>query len=203
MRTTKPISTISFNTPEYLYQKLKELENAGLITFWSFICHEPEDDEGGKKQHQHVYIEPSKMIQTDNIREELKEFDPQNPDKPRGCLKFSSSKFGDWYMYGLHDKRYLASKGQSRKYHYSPDMMIASNADDLTFMARTIDLLSLSPYADMEEAQKQGLDFAQYFRRGTIPLPQVALFERAWYLLMNNATDRGSYKPHDMDIKGD
>jgi len=170
--------------------KLNELVQAKKVSFWSYIKHLPEDDEGGKKEHMHVYIEPSKMIQTDEIREFLKEYDPEHPDKPKGCLKFNSSKFDSWYMYALHDSRYLASKGQSRKYHYMHDDIVASDDDDLIMMARSIDLMSLSPYADMLDAQAHGVTWAEYFMRGTVPLPQVALFERAWNLLLSGTTER-------------
>lgn len=225
MRTRSPISTISFNTPDYLLLKLNELTSSGKISFWSFIMHRPEDDEAGGKDHIHLYIEPSKIVQTDDLRKAFLEYDPQysvsdysedrvllhdNPDdhvvdpdvkivrkkKPRGCLLFRNSKFSDWYLYGLHDKRYLSSKGQSRKYHYSHDDIVSSDYDDLLFLSRSIDLISLSPYADMEEAQRNGVTFAEYFRRGTVPLPQVVLFERAWYLLQNNSADRAGRSSH-------
>ena len=177
-----------------------ELLKAGRISFWAFIVHKPEDDEGGKKEHCHVYIEPSKMLQTDDIKAELKEFDLEHPDKPRGCISFSSSKFDPWYLYALHDKRYLASKGQSRRFHYTHDDIVTSDGDDLHFKARSIDLVSLSPYADMEDAQRQGFTWAEYFSRGTIPLPQVALFERAWNLLLQVKTERADREGHPMDI---
>ena len=48
----------------------------------------------------------------------------------------------------------------------------------------------------MEEAQKLGLTFAEYFARGTIPLPQVKLFETAWHLLIANRTDRNRRPNH-------
>lgn len=200
MRTTKPVSTISFNSPEFLEIKLNELLKAGRISFWSFITHKPEDDEGGNKVHSHLYIEPAKMLQTDDLRAELKEFDPCKPDKPKGCISFNSSKFDHWYLYGLHDKRYLASKGLSRRFHYTHDEMHASDADDLLFKARSIDLVSLSPYADMEDAQRNGLTWAEYFSRGTVPLPQVALFERAWNMLLQVKTERNGRANHPMEV---
>lgn len=200
MRTTKPISTISFNTPEFLKLKLEELLKAGRLSFWAFIVHMPEDDEGGKKEHCHVYVEPSKMLQTDDLKAELKEYDPEHPNKPRGCISFNSSKFDPWYMYALHDKRYLASKSQSRQFHYVHDDIVTSDCDDLLYKARSIDLLSLSPYADMIEAQNRGESWSQYFAKGTVPLPQVALFEKAWNLLFEERTRRNGRKGHPMDI---
>lgn len=201
MRTTKPISTISFNTPDYLRLKLEELRKAGRISFWAFITHQPEDDEGGRKEHNHVYIEPSKMLQTDDLKEQLKEYDPQSPTKPRGCISFVGSRFDPWYMYALHDKRYLASKGQARKFHYLHENIETSDHDDLLYKSRIIDMISLSPYADMEEAIKNGVTWTQYFSRGTVPLPQVALFERAWNLLVANRTHRAGKSGHEMDVE--
>ena len=200
MKTTKPIATISFNTPAFLELKLNELLRAGKISFWAFVPHKPEDDEAGKKEHSHLYVEPSKMMQTDDLKAELKEYDPDHPDKPRGCLTFKSSKFDPWYLYGLHDKRYLASKSQSRKFHYQYEDFITCDPDELLCKVRSIDLVSLSPYADMEEAQRQGFTWAEYFSRGTVPLPQVALFERAWNLLLQVKTERADRQGHPMDI---
>lgn len=199
MRTTKPISTISFNTPAYLKLKLNELLKAGRISFWAYISHMPEDDEGGKKEHCHVYIEPAKMLQTDDIRAEMKEYDPEHPDKPKGCLVFNSSRFDPWYLYALHDKRFLASRGQSRKYHYEYCNMVTSDDDDLTFKVRSIDMVGLSPYADMEDAQKQGITWEEYFARGTVPIQRIIPMERAWYMLIQARTYRGKRKGHPMD----
>lgn len=203
MRTTKPISTISFNTPAYLELKLNELLKAGRISFWVFIPHKGEDDEAGKKDHCHVYIEPAKMLQSDDIKAELKEFDPSNPTKPLGCISFKSSKFDHWYLYGLHDKKYLAMKGQSRQFHYVHDDMVSSDSDDLLFKARSIDMIALSPYADMESAILAGVSWDEYFARGCVPIQQVALYERAWYLLVKNAVERAGRKNHPMDVDED
>lgn len=203
VRTTKPISTISFNTPDYLAIKLSELTQAKILSFWAFIPHLPEDDEGGKKEHIHVYIEPSKMVQTDDIRHELRQPDPNQPDMLLGCLPFKSSNFGNWYLYGLHDPAYLASKGQSRKYHYKHEQIITNDPDNLTFNARSIDMLSISPYQALLDAQSQGLTFSDFFARGTVPLPQLALFERAWNLLAFNITQRNGHENHAMSIDDD
>lgn len=196
VRTTKAISSISFNSKGYLDLKLKEMTRSGIISFWAYIEHLSEDDEGGKKNHIHLFIEPSKIVQTEDIRNEFKEFDATMPDKPRGCLVFTSSKFEHWYMYVKHDKAYLTSKGQSRKFHYQHEDIFSSDFDDLLFKAKSINFLSLSPYADMLEAQGMGLTFCQYFRRGTIPIQQVKLFQASWELLLSDVTDRNDRTNH-------
>lgn len=196
MRTTKPIATISFNSTEYLATKLNELLKAGRISFWAFMPHKPEDDEAGEKPHSHVYVEPSKMLQTDDLRSELWEYDPTHPDKPLGCLKWGSSKFADWYLYALHDKRYLASKGQSRKFHYTHEEFRSSDPDDLLCLARSIDLLSLSPYEDMINAQQNGITWDEYFYRGTVPINLVRSYQEAWFTLLSTTTNRNGRTTH-------
>ena len=200
MKTTLPISTISFNSPEFLAIKLDELATAKILSFWSFIVHHPEDDEGGKKEHIHLYVEPAKSIQTVDLTSELIEFDPDHPEKPKKCISWVKSKFAPWYLYALHDKRYLASQGQSRRFHYSHDEILTSDPDDLHSKAKSIDMLSLSPYADMLEAQSLGLSWAEYFSRGTVPIMQIAQFERAWQTLAQTATDRNGRSDHPMDV---
>lgn len=201
MRTTKPISTISFNTTEFLFLKLCELLKAGRISFWAYVLHEPEDDEGGKKRHHHVYVEPSRMLQTDDLKAELKEFDPSMPDKPLGCLTWNSSKFADWVMYAKHDRSYLAYKGQSRKFEYRWDDFVSSDLDDFTFKVRTIDLTHLTPIQAIREAQVAGFTFAEFFSMGHVPLPQVKFFEQAWNLLASGATYRNDKPNHSMDLE--
>lgn len=197
MRTAKSISTISFNTPDFLKLKLRELTSAGRISFWSFIVHNPEDDEGGKKEHIHLFIEPSKMLQTDDLKQDFAEFDFDKPDKPKTCISFVSSKFNHWYLYSLHDRRYLASKGQSRKFHYVIDDFVSSSYDELLYRVRSIDLLSLSPYADIEDAIDHGLTFQEYFARGTIPIQQIKLYEIAWNLMQSDLLNRNGRKGHE------
>lgn len=199
MKTTKPISTISFNTENFLHDKLTELTRAGIVSFWAYVTHQPEPDEGdegGKKMHYHVYIEPSKSIQTDDIREQFRELDPCKPDKPLGCLKFVRSKFDDWYMYGLHDAKYLASKGQSRTLHYTSSDFISSDDGDFLYMVRSIDMLSLSPYDAMVDAISQGLTFDQFFARGTVSPMQIRNMQLAWSLITQNKTNRNNRTGH-------
>lgn len=201
MKTTQPISTISYNSVSYLKLKLDELRKAHKIAFWAFMPHKPEDDEGGLKDHCHVFIEPACSIQTEELRDEFREFDPAHPDKPFGVLPFKKSKFADWCLYALHDKRYLAMKGQTRRFHYSFDEFYTSDIDNLLFLYRTIDLVSLSPYADMMDAQSQGLSWSEYFMRGTVPIQQLLLFQRAWELLQSNNTFRSDRSNHEIDVE--
>lgn len=195
MKTSKPISTISYNSTEFLAIKLTELYEAGKISFWAFVDHKPEDDEAGLKPHKHVYIEPSALLQTDDIKTFL--IEPQTGSKPLGVLGFVSSNFDNWYMYALHDKAYLASKGQSRTFTYTHDDLLTSDPEWLLCKARQIDLLRLSPYRDMMQAIDDGVSWLEYFARGTVPLPQIRNYEYAWTMLSRSRTYRNN-KTYDL-----
>lgn len=196
MRTTKPIATISFNSPEYLRLKLNELKKAKIISLWHYIEHLPEDDEAGNKKHIHLYIEPSKLLQTEDLGEHFNEFDSSKPDKPKKCLLFRSSKFDDWYMYGLHDTAYLASKGQTRRYKYEHKDFITSDADELYRASKMIDKRSLTPWLDLAEAVEDGLTFADYFQNSGQPIQQINAFGKAFELLLENNTYRANRRTH-------
>lgn len=199
MKTTMPTATISYNSEGYLVQKLNELLNAKIIQFWAYVRHKPEEDE--KKPHAHLYIEPAKSIQTEDLREELREYVPENPDKPLGCLPFGKSKFADWYMYVCHDKIYLASKGQSRKYHYRRDDFVTSDEDYLEELIRNINLLAMTPYQLLNESIEHGDKFGDLIRRGQIPLQQLRNYMTAWQALAGfdvlNRNDRCNHETDD------
>lgn len=200
VKTTKPISTISYNTPSYLRGRLEDLVSNKVLSSWHFIEHIPEDDEAGEKKHIHLYVVPSRLLLTDDLTEKLLEFDPWNPQKPKKCISWRLTKrFGDWYLYALHDKAYLASKGQSRRYHYSFDDVVTSDPDELLFQVREIDLTDTSPYSAIIEAQRNGLTFEQYVARGTIPIQQINNFRTAWCILLQEYTNRNGRNGHNVD----
>lgn len=200
MKTTKPISTISYNTPQYLEYILNDLVKAKIITCWHYVEHLPEDDEGGKKKHIHLYVVPAKLIQTEDITEKLTEIDFENPTKPKKCIPWRNSKrFGDWYLYAIHDRAYLASKGESRRYHYSVDDVRTSDFDELTFAIKEIDLTDTSPYQSIIKAQREGVTFEEFVRRGLVPLPQLRNFEMAWGIMSNTYTYRNGRDGHEID----
>ena len=84
-----PIATISYNSDKYLILKLKQLQKAKVVSSWFFINHIPEDDE--TKAHKHLYIEPAKTIQTEDLRDEFIEPNLKDPSKPFKCLPFEWS----------------------------------------------------------------------------------------------------------------
>lgn len=132
MNTRKPLSTVSYNSEVFLISLLEDLYSKGKICNYMTIYHLKEEDE--TKDHWHVYLEPNKQIDSTKLQSLFNEFDP-NHEKPLGCQPFRFSKVDpefhpdDWILYNLHDPKYLASKGQSRKYHYDLSDVWCADSD--------------------------------------------------------------------------
>ena len=182
MKTSKPFSTISYNTADFLSVKLNDLVNRRKIAFWAYVEHLPEEDE--KKAHKHLYIVPNGQINTDEVLLDiLVEYDPTHPEKPLGCINPKSSKFYDWYMYSIHDVDYLSSKGQSRKYHYRREEVACSDTDYLNEEIHQMDMSKLSKVKALNEAVRNGVPFEELLMRGQIPVQQVYAFQKTYGML--------------------
>lgn len=196
MKTRKTISTISFNTPAFLRLKLEELRKAKIITVWFFISHQPEEDE--KKAHIHLWILPSKTIQTDDLITEFYEKDPDPKQKiPLKCLSFQPcNSFADWYLYALHDPAYLLRKGQKRKYRYSDSDIVCSDRDELERLVSEIDMTEGSAIGRLLDALNDGISFTEYIKRGSVPLQQFSQYKAAWDFLVESGTFRNGRTTH-------
>lgn len=196
MKTSKPFSTISYNSSEFLQVKLNDLVNRRKIAFYGFIEHLPEEDE--KKAHKHLYIVPNGQTNTDEILDYLLELDPKNPDKPLGCIPFHSSKFTDWYLYSVHDKDYLASKGQSRKYSYKKEEVIVSDSDFFNEELHRMDLSKLSKVKALRNAVECGVPFEQMLMTGQIPVQQVYAYKQTYDMILSylDRTQRNGRDTH-------
>lgn len=193
MKTSKPFSTISYNSDEFLTVKLSELVQRRKIEFWTYIEHLPEEDE--KKEHKHLYIVPNGQINTDEVLDFLTELDPKHPDKPLACIRPHSSKFMDWYLYSIHDPDYLASKGQSRRFHYTKDELKCSDTDYLNEEIHQMDMSKLNKTKALKSAAESGQDFATLLLNGQIPIQQVYAYAQA-YDIMTQALNRNGRKTH-------
>ena len=106
MATQKPISTISYNSEEFLKEKLEIWYKAHIIQAYQYIKHKGED---GDKDHIHLRIEPNKKLDPMTLVEDLREF-VVGSDKPLGVRPFRPSKEEDWILYAVHEKKYLDHK---------------------------------------------------------------------------------------------
>ena len=179
MKTARPFSTISYNTDKKLEQTLGELIKKDVICFYAYIEHFPEEDE--KKKHKHLYIVPNGQQQTDQIRKLLEEADPDNPLlPPLGCIDMVSSKFDDWYLYGLHDPCYLESKNQKRKHFYNDDDFKTSNQDSFREKISRIDFSKYRKTQDFVNAIMSGVTFFDMVQKGQVPAPQFMQWKQLY-----------------------
>lgn len=130
MRTSKPVSTISYNTQPFLELKLKELLERRLISDYMYIYHFAEKDE--RKNHVHLWIKPNKLIDTMALQSHFMEL-VIGQKKPLGCIDFRSSKVDDWILYNQHYKPYLQSKGEKREFEYSKEDFYYADEDTFEY----------------------------------------------------------------------
>lgn len=200
MRTSKPFSMISYNSDKFLQEKLNELVEAGLIQFWVYIEHLPEADE--KKAHKHLYIIPAKLIDTQKIEKALKEIDPHDlTAKPLSAIFPRSSKFDDWYLYALHDKKYLAYKGQKRKHHYNDNAFVTSCQDTFRELKNLIDYTEINRLNVIIEKAENGESLADIIKTCNIPLQLIGQVKQLYNIITSPLetyrNDRMTHTPTD------
>lgn len=199
MLTTRTISTIHYCEPILLKNILDNLIDKNIISFYAFVSHFKESDE--TKNHIHLFMEPSKRVDTIVLRNE---FDiPVMNEKPIRCLPIVCSKFGDWFMYGCHDKAYLLSLGQSREFHYSINDFVCSDFDYFNELIHKIDRSRLNANQVIIDALENNIPFSQLLRNGQVPVQQINQWKLMYELLcQNNVPIRSSYT-HDNFIVDD
>lgn len=104
--TALPMSTISYNTNEFLEARLQGMLDAGKLDDYRFIRHYGED---GDKDHFHVLVYPAKRLDFTAVSKDLREVDITCTDKPLGVMPWRKSSPDHWLMYALHDEQYLAN----------------------------------------------------------------------------------------------
>ena len=201
MRTTKAISTISYNSQEFLNSKLKELIDNHIISDYMYIVHEPEEDE--LKQHIHLYLEPNRLVDTMDLQFHFKEIDMFN-DKPLGCINFRTSKIDDWILYNQHYPPYLLYKGESRVFVYEKENF--QYFDEMTFHHNYIHAFKGSDFALMcsrlqtiGDVVKGNMSPAEAFILGHIPIQQASSVNALMYMqgAYEQRTNRGGRSGHE------
>lgn len=204
MITRTNVSTISYNTDEFLTFMLNELIKNHSIEFWSFINHIPEEDE--TKAHKHLFIIPAGSIDTFVLSDFLKEIDVVNPLlPPLGTIFWKHSKFVDWYLYALHDIDYLASKGESRMYHYTKSEFVVSDSDYFNELIHSCDFSQYTKHKKLREAVQSEVSFRDLFANGFIPVQQIGQYSLAYNLLKYgdmyyDKTDRNGRLGHEIPV---
>ena len=197
MRTSKPIATISYNSQDFLVHQLEELIKNHKVSDYLFINHFAEEDE--KKNHIHLWIKPNKLLDTMDVQKYLTEYDPKNPTKPLKCIDFHISKVDDFILYSQHYAPYLASKGESREYHYTKDDFVYYDED-------TFDDLYNHAFKGSEWAKRNQIlealrdnttDPSKLILNGTLPLNMASQVNALRYMQSHFGLDRGNHSNHE------
>ena len=110
MKTSKPISTISYNTEKFLNKETNIQD----------------------KNHIHVYLEFADRVDTIKLGEMFLEY--ENGDlnsKPLKCMPFRVSKSYDALLYNIHHAQYLLQKFEQKEFAYTIDDIVTSDRDYL------------------------------------------------------------------------
>lgn len=184
-KTTKPVSSISYNSPDFLRQTLDTLIICKVISYYEFIEHFPDTDD--KKKHFHLYIVPNKSLDLASFGDYFIEKDPTN-EKPLKCMPFRTSKYGDWYWYSIHDKDYLKAKQLTKNCFYSDKDIVSSDIDFHKVLVSENPLINFAHMSDdmlrnyICECVYNGISLQQVLASGLVPLVKtysVILFYNA------------------------
>lgn len=183
MATSKPISTISYNSPQFLEKTLNDFVNAGVITAWFYVFHngEPQadNDEALGKDHIHLLCMPNKCIDLLKFTSSFTEFNPAAPKLPFKCMPFRVSKPEEWFLYSLHVEEYLSMKGLEKEFHYSIDEVSSNNPDYCHMLyVEAIQSLKNSPSYRLAKAAAKEVPFSVLVRTGQIPVQQISNSEK-------------------------
>lgn len=199
MKTSKPFSTISYNTIDFLSVKLNDLVQRRIISFYAFIKHYKEDDE--TKDHIHLIVFPNGQYQTDQLQDYLQEPDFTDlTKKPLGIMPCQSSKWDDWYLYAIHDTAYLASKNQTRKHHYLESDFKTSDTDYMHELVRTIDYAKYAKTQDFVKQVLDGKSFLEMVKSGSIPVVQFNQWKSLYDYLTYGDTYRNDRQTHSPNV---
>lgn len=195
MKTSTPFSTISYNSADFLQVKLDDLVSRRVLAFYAFVYHYREEDE--RKDHIHLICFPNGQYQTDSLATYLQEPDPSNPlGKPLGIMPCKSSKWADWYLYCSHDVAYLATKMQTRKYHYVEADFRTSEPDYLHELIHTIDRSKYVKTQDFVKAVGEGRTLFDMVTSGQIPAPQFLQWSKMYDFIKENTVYRDDRESH-------
>lgn len=167
MKTSRLISTISYNTDMFLAARMQDLVRNGVIEFAHWIRHLPETDE--TKSHYHVILQPSRSLDTHSLSAQFNEPDLAAEGKFLGTMPWRFSKFPDWILYVLHDKNYLGTKGLTRDHAYTIDECLSTHPDMLREDYKNLDLTAYGIGMVLNDAVQHGRTWESVIASGVVP----------------------------------
>lgn len=186
MKTSQPVSTISYNSDKHLRACLDGLVDSGKADFWFYVSHLPDSDDD--KPHKHVYIILNHFLDTNILKPAFNsELDPLSDEgKHLGITWFNISKhFSDAYLYFIHDDGYLMSKHLQRKHHYKFENCVSSDLSSLWRMVSEIDYSEFDPFSEIANAVQNNIPFGKLIKMGVIKKRSVGEMRLVYEELYN------------------
>lgn len=188
MRTRNAVSTISYNSDEFLERKLNNMVRCHQLQYWAYFNHKAEDNE--KRDHKHLFLLPDHIVDTASLQDELCELHPDGTLDT--CKLFRPSKWGDWYFYGLHDPAYLSchyDNDKPKKFRYQASDLVCSDTDIRQALDETInysELLSPSLKVVREHAEA-GIPIQDFLRLFPVKKSEVRYIKEIYSLYRKDA----------------
>lgn len=186
--TKKPISTISFNTENYLLHQLDCLVKSTKVESWMYVRHKAEEDT--KKDHIHMLLIPCSPVNPVNVRKMFVEptFDGSGD---LCCLPFVTSKVTDWLLYALHYKPYLLSKGLFRIHSYDLSCICSNESSDYISQVYNdaLETMQNNRINQFIELQNSGMSFGDILAQGVVPPNQVVFFDKLYRLRTRHGSE--------------
>lgn len=195
-QTTKLISSISFNSPEFLKGKLFDLVRQGILEYAYWIFHEREDDE--KKSHAHFVVKPNRRLDTSALRNMFIE-SIKGEESPRGVLPFRpTQRMSDWILYNAHDPAYLIRKGETRKLHYEQKDFLSTDPDLFDEDWRDCHRANDSKIPILKDLAEKNTPWEVVLSMGFLPVNQLFQYKDIFFtFLQHNETFRNGRKGHE------
>ena len=184
MKTIRPISSVTWNTEEFLQKILNKLVDDHVIAFWFYVFHLPESNE--KKEHFHLYLEPDCRVDTNDIRQYFEEI-PSKDSKEKDIIRplpFEKSNFDNAYLYFTHNKLYLNSKGFYKQYYNYTDV----KSSDEFFLQEKVGLIDFykiqgSRVNRIKDGILHGISFEDMVMTSLIPAQQINQYQKVYDIL--------------------
>lgn len=201
MRSTKSVSSIAYHRPEVFGRLTDNLRAADVIGPALWIAHK---GEGGDKPHIHlVLIGGFKTYDTSKVGS-LWGFDIVGDDKGSvSALWRVTRNISDWLLYGVHDAKYLATKGLEREHAYSwADVRCSAGDEEIREQLISEAKDYANSLGDKTTSRlimlaKRGWDWRRVVVSGLVPMGQLSQASKAWEYIA------ATYYPQPIDIKGE
>lgn len=189
MRTQKAISNIAYHRPEVFGMMTDHLREAGLIGPCFWIAH---TGEGGDKPHIHLLLLGGfKVYDTAKLGSAwgVDVIDGKAASVTARWCPVKEGALSDWFLYAVHDPKYLAWKGQAKEVHYPWSDVRCSKGDEEI----RDQLIREAQEAQGQQGDRtmrrlicmaqQGRSFEECVLAGMVPMGQLTQARTAWEIV--------------------